>query len=244
MPATTRRATGPRAESAKELHDGPDPANALRAPLRTPRPHRWFSRACYDGDVLAVAAVPSRRDRLIAVALDQFTSHGVRRTSVETIAAEAGIAKGSVYLEFADKGALFRAAASALIDDVLARATAARALRPLRHAVVEILAAKFWRFYDLVHARPHARELLEARDLHATDLFRVGDDRYAKLLAAVLASARAEWRPRRRYRIVDVRDALLRAAHGTGYGGARLDEAAYRDRLSVGVDLILTGSAA
>jgi len=193
--------------------------------------------------VFEVAAVAPRRDRVIAAAIDQFTSHGVRRTSIETIALAAGIAKGSVYLEFADKPALFRAAAGALIDDIVAEATAACELRPLRKRVVEILAAKFWRIYDLVHARPHARELIEARDELAADLFRAADARYAELLTGALTAARAEWRPRRPYRIADVASALLRAAHGTGYGAARLDEAAYRARLTDSVDLILTGAA-
>ena len=193
--------------------------------------------------VFEVAAVAPRRDRVIAAAIDQFTSHGVRQTSIERIALAAGIAKGSVYLEFADKPALFRAAAGALIDDIVALASAATALRPLRKRVVEVLALKFWRLYDLVHARPHARELIEARDELAADVFRAGDARYAELLTGVLTSARAEWRPRRPYRIVDVSGALLRAAHGTGYGPARLDEETYRARLADSVDLILTGSA-
>ena len=193
--------------------------------------------------MLEVAAVVPRRDRVIAAAIDQFTSHGVRRTSVETIALAAGIAKGSVYLEFADKSALFRAAAAALIEGIVVAAGAATALRPLRSAVVEVLAAKFWRIYDLVHARPHARELLEARDELAADLFRAGDLRYAELLSGLLSSARAEWRPRRPYRVADVCGVLLRSAHGTGYGDKRLHEPAYRARLTESVDLILTGAA-
>ncbi len=202
-----------------------------------------MSSSWYADAVFEVAAVAPRRDRVIAAAIDQFTSHGVRRTSIETIALAAGIAKGSVYLEFADKPALFRAAAGALIDDIVAAAAVAAELRPLRKRVVEILAVKFWRIYDLVHARPYARELIEARDELAADVFRAGDARYAELLTGVLTAARAEWRPRRPYRIAEVSGALLRAAHGTGYGAARLDERAYKARLAASVDLILTGAA-
>jgi TetR/AcrR family transcriptional regulator len=190
------------------------------------------------------AAAP-RRDRLLATAIDLFTRYGVRRTSIEDVAAATRVAKGAVYLEFASKDELFRAAAGRVIEDIVGAATAA-ATRPgpLVERVTDLLAAKFWRLHDLVHTRPHARELIDAKDAVAADLFRAADARYAALLVDTLAAARASWRPRRPYRVAEVAAVLLRAAHGTGYAGPALTAAAFRARLRLAVRLILAGAAA
>lgn len=189
---------------------------------------------------------PARRDHLIAVALDMFTRYGVRRTSIEDIAGEAEIAKGSVYLEFRAKDDLFRAACAHLVEDVLAGATAAAARAgSLDDRLTEVLLAKFWRFYDLVHSRPHARELIAAKDAVAADVFRAADDRYADLVTDVLAAAvkRREWRPRRPHTPRDIAAVLLHTAHGAAYGPGPLTAAAFRQRLRLAVSLILAGAA-
>lgn len=180
---------------------------------------------------------PPRRDRIIAVAIDMFTRYGVRRTSVEDIATTAAIAKGSVYLEFRGKAELFRAAAAHLVGEILAAAeTAAAGGGALEDRIVDVLCAKFWRLYDLVHARPHARELLEARDAYAADVFRAADDRYAALVERTVAEG--TWT----VPAADLAGVLLRTAHGTGYGATRLGAAAYRKRIALAVDLILRGA--
>ncbi len=56
----------------------------------------------------------SRRARILAVARRQFGRHGFRRTVLDEVAAEAGCAKGSLYLEFPGKKELF----FAVLDDV------------------------------------------------------------------------------------------------------------------------------
>jgi TetR/AcrR family acrAB operon transcriptional repressor len=50
-----------------------------------------------------------RRSRLLEAASCLFARWGFDKTSVEEIAAEAGISKGAVYLEFQDKDALLKA---------------------------------------------------------------------------------------------------------------------------------------
>lgn len=189
---------------------------------------------------------PSRRARLIEVAIEMFTRVGVRRTSIEDIAAAAGVAKGSVYLEFRGKEELFVAAAEQVVREILAAAEAAVAREgALADRIAELLLAKFWRLYELVHARPHARELIETKDAVAAELFRVADDRFAALVSATLAVAaeRGEWRPRQPYTTGQIAAVLLRAAHGNGYGGGALTAPAYRRRLQLAVELILAGAA-
>jgi AcrR family transcriptional regulator len=51
-----------------------------------------------------------RRERIIEAAMRHFAEHGYRGGRVEDIAAEVGVAKGTVFLDFASKEGLFLAA--------------------------------------------------------------------------------------------------------------------------------------
>lgn len=185
----------------------------------------------------------SRRARLLAVATELFSRYGVRRTSIADIATAAGVAKGSVYLEFASKTQLFRGVVEALTVSFLDDATAAvSAPGPIGPRVTAILLSKFWRMYDLVHRRPHASELISAKDDAAADVLRTADDRYRDILSGALAAD--GFSPRPPYSLDQVVSVLLRTAAGTGYGGAgQLDAEQFADRLRLAVELILAGAA-
>ena len=51
-----------------------------------------------------------RRERIVDVAMQHFAEHGFRGARVEDIAHEVGVAKGTVFLDFGSKEALFLAA--------------------------------------------------------------------------------------------------------------------------------------
>jgi TetR/AcrR family transcriptional regulator, cholesterol catabolism regulator len=51
-----------------------------------------------------------RRERIVDAAMRHFAEHGYRGARVEDIAAEVGVAKGTVFLDFASKEGLFLAA--------------------------------------------------------------------------------------------------------------------------------------
>jgi TetR/AcrR family fatty acid metabolism transcriptional regulator len=51
---------------------------------------------------------PARRQRILEAAKRHFTAYGFKGTNLDAVAAEAGCAKGALYLEFADKEALLR----------------------------------------------------------------------------------------------------------------------------------------
>ncbi|MGQ7935930.1 TetR/AcrR family transcriptional regulator [Paraburkholderia sp. D1E] len=55
-----------------------------------------------------------KRDRILDAALMLFLCYGVKRTSIDAIAREVGIAKGTIYLSFDSKAALFAAIADRL----------------------------------------------------------------------------------------------------------------------------------
>jgi TetR/AcrR family transcriptional regulator, cholesterol catabolism regulator len=51
---------------------------------------------------------PMRRRRILDAAKRSFTAYGIKGTSLDAVAAQAGCAKGALYLEFADKEELLR----------------------------------------------------------------------------------------------------------------------------------------
>jgi AcrR family transcriptional regulator len=71
-----------------------------------------------------------RRARLLRATTDQLRVVGARRLSIEDVAAEAGVSKGAVYLEFPSKTALIEAALAALLLDAGARYAERMALVP------------------------------------------------------------------------------------------------------------------
>ncbi|HET7236725.1 MAG TPA: helix-turn-helix domain-containing protein [Actinomycetota bacterium] len=59
-----------------------------------------------------------RRDQIVEVAMRHFAEHGYRGARVEDIAAEVGIAKGTVFLHFGSKEGLFLAAYQRAVDEL------------------------------------------------------------------------------------------------------------------------------
>src|SRR5215203_7049207 len=49
-----------------------------------------------------------RRDAILAAALDEFAARGFAATRLDDVARRAGVAKGTIYLHFADKETLFQ----------------------------------------------------------------------------------------------------------------------------------------
>ncbi|MBV2185718.1 MAG: TetR/AcrR family transcriptional regulator [Rhizobium sp.] len=61
-----------------------------------------------------------RRAEILAAAFALFSERGFAATRIEDVAARAGIAKGTVYLHFPDKQALFTSLASGMASPILA----------------------------------------------------------------------------------------------------------------------------
>jgi AcrR family transcriptional regulator len=55
-----------------------------------------------------IAKAAARRDAIIEAALDEFSARGFAAARLEDVAKRAGVAKGTIYLHFADKEALFQ----------------------------------------------------------------------------------------------------------------------------------------
>ena len=65
--------------------------------------------------------VAQTRQQILHAALDSFLAHGFEGTRMADVAARAGLAKGTLYLHFADKAALFEFVLRELVSEPIAR---------------------------------------------------------------------------------------------------------------------------
>src|SRR4051794_12809984 len=68
---------------------------------------------------IASATDSTRRERVLAVALEVFGRYGFRKASMDEIARSADISRQGLYLHFENKDALFRAAVRQELDTAL-----------------------------------------------------------------------------------------------------------------------------
>lgn len=124
---------------------------------------------------------------IVRAAQDEFLSRGFKRTSIESIAKAARIAKGTVYLYFDTKEAVFRAVSTQFIDWFLAKAAAA-ASSPgtVEQRVAAVLDTKFGAIHHLVSKSAYGIELVDSSHGVSGDLYRKADRDYVKILASVL----------------------------------------------------------
>src|SRR5438477_11619386 len=86
-----------------------------------------------------------RRDDILAAALDEFSARGFAAARLDDVAARAGVAKGTIYLHFSDKDALFQELLRTVMGPLVAALEATVAVDlPLR-AVAERIVDLFVR---------------------------------------------------------------------------------------------------
>jgi AcrR family transcriptional regulator len=62
---------------------------------------------------------PKRREAILAAALEEFTAQGFSATRLDDVARRAGVAKGTIYLYFRDKDALFEELIRSVLSPVV-----------------------------------------------------------------------------------------------------------------------------
>jgi AcrR family transcriptional regulator len=135
----------------------------------------------------------ARRERVLAVALEAFGRYGFRKTSMEDVARAAGISRQGLYLQFASKEALFRAAVRQELDAALAEAS--RSLDAdgagLSQRVVRALDAWLGRYVGSMLASDIAN-MLEDPAAELGDVVEVAIVAFDNRLAGAIAAATAE----------------------------------------------------
>ncbi|HET8657454.1 MAG TPA: helix-turn-helix domain-containing protein [Micromonosporaceae bacterium] len=146
----------------------------------------------------SVSSSGERAEAVLAAAYRCFTRHGTRRTTMDDIAAEAGISRAAAYQYVRGKDDAFARLAQAMFDRSLAQARAAAARPPGPAGVAErlhaVLATKLELVLGLWRDSPH----------HAGELLGEG----ARVAAAPEAAYQAGLR--------DLLAGLVRAARTTG----------------------------
>ena len=85
----------------------------------------------------------ARREAILAAALDEFSARGFAEARLDDVGRAAGVAKGTIYLHFADKEALFQELVRTMISPLVAALVELRAAdRPI-HTVLEQVAQLF-----------------------------------------------------------------------------------------------------
>ena len=178
----------------------------------------------------------TKSDVIIEAADRLFTRFGFRRTSMDDIAREAGVAKGTLYLYFVSKEALFRALlarnvglAEQLCDAALARGG------DLATQIFGQLDAWFGMVLDRYGASGHLSELSVARLSVGKEIVDVADRAYEARLVRMVETAQAEGTADLTSTGLDARQivlVLLAAARGAKYEhGTAVTPEAFRTSL-------------
>src|SRR3979411_298891 len=83
----------------------------------------------------------ARRQAIVAAALAEFCARGFAATRLDDVAKRAGVAKGTIYLHFRDKEALFREIVGTLLVRLVAVLEAPPPDIPIRQAPGRLVAS-------------------------------------------------------------------------------------------------------
>lgn len=119
-----------------------------------------------------VNKIQERERRIKEVATSFFLENGLRGTTMQMIAARAGIAKPTLYTHYSDKEAVFQA----IISDLIARmkTTMQEKLKDdgsLADRIGRAIAAKYQLVTTMIARSPHAQELMTDKHLYAGQEF-------------------------------------------------------------------------
>ncbi len=140
---------------------------------------------------MAEAPVKSsgKRERVLDAARELFLAHGLRGTSMEAIARQAGVAKPTLYAHFPDKDAVFLAILEALLTEKLA--VFERVMdsdQPVAERIGAALAAEFAVVVGAIEGSPHREELF-GEHRRAAALMAQSDAQVSARIEAELARA-------------------------------------------------------
>jgi AcrR family transcriptional regulator len=174
-----------------------------------------------------------KRSRILDAAQNLFLRYGVKRTSLDDVVREAGIAKGTLYLYFDSKDALFAAIAERLCAEVLRNAEEAIASSSsITPRVVGCLDAYIGSMHRLTAQSPHIAELTESKEALAAAIYGALDRKIRDLLRKVLRDGGIERG--------DAVEMFFAAAVGTLKTGESAAKP-YRARLTALTDILVAG---
>src|SRR4051812_26708904 len=101
-----------------------------------------------NGEGARAQKAAARREAILSAALDEFSARGFAATRLDDVARHAGVAKGTIYLHFRDKEALFqeliRAELSPFVGTIEAVLKGDVSSRALAEQVVELFVVQVY----------------------------------------------------------------------------------------------------
>jgi AcrR family transcriptional regulator len=178
------------------------------------------------------SAGKDKRSRILDAAQGLFLRYGVKRTALDDVVREAGIATGTLYLYFDSKDALFAAIAERLCAEMFSNAeeaiTSSTSITP---RIVGCLDAYIGSMHRLTAQSPHKAELTESKEAVAAGIYGTFNRKIRDLLRKVLREGGIERG--------DAVEMFFAAAIGTLETG---DTAApYRTRLTALTEVLVSG---
>ena len=174
----------------------------------------------------------TRQERVLAVALEVFGRYGFRKTSMDEVARSAGISRQGLYLYFASKEALFRAAVGQELESALREASGCLDEKgaALDRRVVAALDAWLGRYVGSMLASDIAG-LLENPAVEIGDMVDAAVAAFDARLAGTIAAATEE-KDRRRLGVTS--EEIAAALHTVGQGAKYLSSARGESRAEFG----------
>jgi AcrR family transcriptional regulator len=128
----------------------------------------------------------ARRAAIVQAALDEFCTRGFAATRIDDVAARAGVAKGTIYLYFDDKEALFREIVTTMLVPLVSVLEAPPAGIPIREVIA--------RFVDLFVREiysTHRRDVLRLVMTEGPRFPELAEFHYRNVVERALAAMRA-----------------------------------------------------
>jgi|GEM_PF-5813310 len=134
----------------------------------------------------AKAMDDDKRECILKAAVRAFSKMGFRKTSIDEVAAEAGVGKGTIYLAVSSKDELFLSAVEREVKGFLA---SGRHVLSAFDDAVELLAGLMSAELREVHKRPLVRQLFVGQTLSTVPQSEVEVDRLQGLARGNLSTA-------------------------------------------------------
>ncbi len=132
-----------------------------------------------------------REEKIIEAAIRLFSRYGVKRTSMNDLATEAGIARQTLYNSFSNKDEVLRATIQLFADRAVAQIDAGlqktsdlgeRLDVVFRHVAVEP--------YDQLNASPNTEDIIEGFNASSQEEITAADERFRAIIARILEPSR------------------------------------------------------
>lgn len=155
------------------------------APQRKTSPRKPKARPA--GSRTAAGRAPGKREAILAAALDEFSEAGFAGTRLDDVARRAGVAKGTIYLYFTDKEALFQELVRAMLTPLVGT------LQGLAKADIPVhgLADRMVEFFVTEVYETRRKDVVRLMIVEGRRFPKLAEFYYREVLSHIMAAVRA-----------------------------------------------------